>query len=312
MVYINQLSRLIDYADRVAQIYKMCNSTHKLLDTINHEMEQKLINIDKKKELPKEIQTDAKDFESFQTEVIEQWKQTLIEHVGQLLAQHVVLPVLQMGFHQHPPSKSRDAAYHLNSRLIHTIRFAGELKKISEITNIPVDQLIKKGRSMFKARRQECSGEGKHQAHVVAISIMAEQLRTDHPDLYQRLTYHAGHTQLVEKFANVFIGRNIDNNQAAWILKLSTIDYSKGFSKQAKEVIEDYKNQALKVFGDNTKRKNVYKKYEISKIEEAKRKFEKITGEIFFAKGRKGYKFEYKYNPKYTTRSKIKETKNEE
>uniref|UniRef100_A0A182HHU0 Uncharacterized protein n=1 Tax=Anopheles arabiensis TaxID=7173 RepID=A0A182HHU0_ANOAR len=154
--------------------------------------------------------------------------------------------------------------YHLDSRVAHhTGRFAGELKKIAEITNIPVDELIKAGRSMFKASRN-CSGQDQQQAHVVRVSILVERLKTDFPDLYQRLTRHAGHTQLVDKFVNVFhkIGGDIDRNQADWILDLATVDFTKGLNDHSREVFEKYKSSVLRVF-DNNINSNKYSKEQV-------------------------------------------------
>ncbi|XP_041782118.1 uncharacterized protein LOC121598850 isoform X1 [Anopheles merus] len=582
MVLINQISRVMDCVDRVAQIYKMRNATHQLLDSINVEMERKLANIEQNSAPSKETPANGKDFERFQREVVEQWETTLSKHVGQLIAQHVVLPVLKMGvnsvllhvgtalkdirrsmveselsrdvhrlkdeheqkmnrpdmtaetkrqlteeyhgqllkimhktrspslfatiirenvpmdltcvgactpmihkmlqaqhgalsgltitvhgekgikqsfssgtggpeihldlkgnhftfgagestvattgnnclygalataipdlqavgedsfrsmlcdsiqhddsMHHHirqgwhsvplkhgavggahkspanttnkgdgtfkaptvilsndrPKGKpkarclsktpyvddessttnelqgessqpvtndSRTPEYHLDSRVAHhTGRFAGELKKIAEITNIPVDELIKAGRSMFKASRN-CSGQDQQQAHVVRVSILEERLKTDFPDLYQRLTRHAGHTQLVDKFVNVFhkIGGDIDRNQADWILDLATVDFTKGLNDHSREVFEKYKSSVLRVF-DNNINSNKYSKEQVLVIKNARKIMNNTNIQVLFERAQKGYDFKYEYKPsgRGMGRPKIYRTENEE
>nr|XP_049465269.1 uncharacterized protein LOC125906394 isoform X1 [Anopheles coluzzii]XP_049465270.1 uncharacterized protein LOC125906394 isoform X1 [Anopheles coluzzii]XP_049465271.1 uncharacterized protein LOC125906394 isoform X1 [Anopheles coluzzii] len=582
MVLINQISRVMDCVDRVAQVYKMRNATYQLLDSINIEMERKLANIEQNSAPSKETPVNGKDFERFQREVVEQWETTLSKHVGQLIAQHVVLPVLKMGvnsvllhvgtalkdirrsmveselsrdvhrlkdeheqkmnkldmtaetkrqlteeyhgqmlkimhktrspslfatiirenvpmdltcvgactpmihkmlqaqhgalsgltitvhgekgikqsfssgtggpeihldlkgnhftfgagestvattgnnclygalataipdlqavgedsfrsmlcdsiqhddsMHHHirqgwhrvplkhgavggarkspanttnkgdgtfkaptvilsndrPKGKakarclsktpyvddessttnelqgessqpvtndSRTPEYHLDSRVAHhTGRFAGELKKIAEITNIPVDELIKAGRSMFKASRN-CSGQDQQQAHVVRVSILEERLKTDFPDLYQRLTRHAGHTQLVDKFVNVFhkIGGDIDRNQADWILDLATVDFTKGLNDHSREVFEKYKSSVLRVF-DNNINSNKYSKEQVLVIKNARKIINNTSTEVLFERAQKGYDFKYEYKPsgRGVGRPKIYRTENEE
>uniref|UniRef100_A0A182IBC4 Uncharacterized protein n=1 Tax=Anopheles arabiensis TaxID=7173 RepID=A0A182IBC4_ANOAR len=97
MVFISQLSRVLQFVESAAQISKMCNATHNLLNGINTELKQKLLNIEKHSAPSKEKKDNQKDFERFQSKMIDQWKTTLSKHVGQLIAQHVVNPVLQMG-----------------------------------------------------------------------------------------------------------------------------------------------------------------------------------------------------------------------
>ncbi|XP_061510531.1 uncharacterized protein LOC133392815 [Anopheles gambiae] len=97
--FISMLALVPDVFDNSLQIVEILSQTNKLLDYINAEMVLKLSKIELKTPA-KETQVNllnGKDFERFQTEVIGQWENILNKHVGKLIAQHVVQPVLKFG-----------------------------------------------------------------------------------------------------------------------------------------------------------------------------------------------------------------------
>uniref|UniRef100_A0A182Q6M4 SecA DEAD-like N-terminal domain-containing protein n=1 Tax=Anopheles farauti TaxID=69004 RepID=A0A182Q6M4_9DIPT len=346
---------------------------------LDKEMELKLQKIEKKTAAPSEGSTKGANFDAFEKDVVDQWKSMLNQHVGQLIAQNFVAPVLRMGINsaimfvgqkmkrltitvhgekgikqsfssgtggpeihldlvdnhftltgsESDNSVSRNNClfgalseaipalqliganefrnlishdirrpdYHLDSRLSHhTLRFAGELKKISEETNIPLDNLIKAGRSLYKASRAS-AGPDFHQAHVLRICLNPDLVK-DHPELYTLLTNHAGHTQMVEKFVNVFhkIGGDIDKNQASWIIDLASIDYNEGLkSKSNVAKLESYKKSVLNLYDTNIN-SNKYSDAEKLMLEKAKRIMINTKNEVLFERAQRGYNLSFNYD----------------
>uniref|UniRef100_A0A182NYF0 Uncharacterized protein n=1 Tax=Anopheles dirus TaxID=7168 RepID=A0A182NYF0_9DIPT len=166
---------------------------------------------------------------------------------------------------------TRSPDYHLDSRLTHhTVRFAGEIKKISEETNIPISDLIKAGRSLYKAAR-ESAGPDFHQAHVLRLCLNPELVK-DHPELYTLLKNHTGHTQMVDKFVNVFhkIGGDIDKSQAQWITDLASIDFTKGLNEESVGKLESYRSSVMSLYQANID-SSKYSKAETLMLEKAKK-----------------------------------------
>ncbi|XP_052867172.1 uncharacterized protein LOC128273276 [Anopheles cruzii] len=123
--------------------------------------------------------------------------------------------------------RKKDPKAHIEDRLRRYLRFGAILQAISELTGIPRLELVTGGRSVGQDQR---SGHGPdfHAAHVIRVGDASERLRSTNPYLYTTLLDIIGHTQVVEREANVWhgIGGEIDRFQSENLELLASIDFN--------------------------------------------------------------------------------------
>ncbi|XP_058058219.1 uncharacterized protein LOC131209225 [Anopheles bellator] len=128
--------------------------------------------------------------------------------------------------------RRKDPKAHIEDRLRRYLRFGAILQAISELTGIPRLELVTGGRSEGQDQR---SGHGPdfHAAHVIRVGPASERLRSTNPYLYTTLIDIIGHTQVVEREANVWhgIGGEIDRFQSENLELLASIDFNREYNR---------------------------------------------------------------------------------
>ncbi|MDR0288935.1 MAG: hypothetical protein LBH78_02705 [Rickettsiales bacterium] len=93
---IYAISKIVIWSERSAQIANIIMITNNLLDNLDQEIKGRLNKLEKDVERNQKQEVE-KDYESFKKEVIDQWKSLLREKAGQIIARHIVSPVLKEG-----------------------------------------------------------------------------------------------------------------------------------------------------------------------------------------------------------------------
>ncbi|XP_053675897.1 uncharacterized protein LOC128726129 [Anopheles nili] len=193
----------------------------------------------------------------------------------------------------------RASDYHLDSRTLHhTVRFAGELKRLCAEYGLDIDDVIKPGASVVKDKGHGLSGPERHKAHVLRFDADLLFLK-QYPKLYDLLTVHGGHTQKVPKFVNEFhrIGGDIDVIQVSWIKKLACLDFSKGLDDNNRAILEEHRQDVIAMYDKHIKSEN--NKYSIKQqreIQSARDMAVNTSIEDLYERGLRGNNLLYDYD----------------
>ncbi|XP_041784882.1 uncharacterized protein LOC121600402 [Anopheles merus] len=191
-------------------------------------------------------------------------------------------------------------ASHLHSRTaVHTVRFAGEIRRAARMSGHNVRDLIEDGASTIRDGyiRLSTSDSQLQRAHVLRFRDNFEMLREHYPELYRILCRHAGHTQRIPRVFNVFhrIGGRIDKLQYGWILKLSTVDFLAGPTAENLAIFEAYRQEVLDLY-DSEIRLRYYSEEDMAEIRRAREMMENTTSEELFENALEGFNLEHDYN----------------
>ncbi|XP_076658485.1 uncharacterized protein LOC143362324 [Halictus rubicundus] len=92
---IHAISTVIVWSKRIDHIANIVTITGELLDDLDRKVEKKCNSNELKKNAGRNKKQEAeKDYKSFEKEIIDQWKSLLREKAGQVIAQHIVTPIL--------------------------------------------------------------------------------------------------------------------------------------------------------------------------------------------------------------------------
>nr|XP_034172188.1 uncharacterized protein LOC117600634 isoform X2 [Osmia lignaria] len=91
---ISAISKVVVWLERSAQIANITMITNNLLNNLDQEIKGRLNKLEKDVERNQKQEVE-KNYESFKKEVIDQWKSLLREKAGQIIARHIVSPVLK-------------------------------------------------------------------------------------------------------------------------------------------------------------------------------------------------------------------------
>nr|XP_040234617.2 uncharacterized protein LOC120956890 [Anopheles coluzzii]XP_040234618.2 uncharacterized protein LOC120956890 [Anopheles coluzzii]XP_049465087.1 uncharacterized protein LOC120956890 [Anopheles coluzzii] len=191
-------------------------------------------------------------------------------------------------------------ASHLHSRTaVHTVRFAGEIRRAADRSGHQVTELIEDGASTIRDGyiRPPTPDSQLQRAHVLRFRDNFEMLREHYPELYRILCRHAGHTQRIPRVFNVFhrIGGRIDKLQYGWILKLSEVDFSAGPTAANLSMFEAYRQEVLDLY-DSEIRLRYYSEQDMAEIRRAKEMMENTTSEELLENALEGFNLEHDYN----------------
>ncbi|XP_040169911.1 uncharacterized protein LOC120904168 [Anopheles arabiensis] len=194
-------------------------------------------------------------------------------------------------------------ASHLHSRTaVHTVRFAGEIRRAADRSGHQVTELIEDGASTIRDGyiRPPTSDSQLQRAHVLRFRDNFEMLREHYPELYRILCRHAGHTQRIPRVFNVFhkIGGRIDKLQYGWILKLSEVDFSAGPTAANLAMFKAYRQEVLDLYDSEIRLRyeRNYSEEDIAEIRRAKEMMENTTSEELFENALEGFNLEHGYN----------------
>ncbi|XP_040170215.1 uncharacterized protein LOC120904361 [Anopheles arabiensis] len=194
-------------------------------------------------------------------------------------------------------------ASHLHSRTaVHTVRFAGEIRRAADRSGHHVRDLIEDGASTIRDGyiRPPTPDSQLQRAHVLRFRDNFEMLREHYPELYRILCRHAGHTQRIPRVFNVFhrIGGRIDKLQYGWILKLSEVDFSAGPTAANLAIFEAYRQEVLDLYDSEIRLRyeRNYSEEDMAEIRRAKEMMENTTNEELFENALEGYNLEHRYN----------------
>ncbi|UXX39938.1 hypothetical protein [Wolbachia endosymbiont of Oryzaephilus surinamensis] len=93
---IHAISKIMVWSERSVQIANIIVITNNLLGNLDQEIKGRLNKLEKDLERNQKQEVE-KDYESFKKGVIDQWKSLLREKAGQIIARHIVSPVLKEG-----------------------------------------------------------------------------------------------------------------------------------------------------------------------------------------------------------------------
>ncbi|WP_353273498.1 DEAD/DEAH box helicase [Wolbachia endosymbiont (group A) of Agelastica alni] len=93
---IHAISKIMVWSERSVQIANIIVITNNLLGNLDQEIKGRLNKLEKDLERNQKQEVE-KDYESFKKGVIDQWKSLLREKAGQIIASHIVSPVLKEG-----------------------------------------------------------------------------------------------------------------------------------------------------------------------------------------------------------------------
>ncbi|RVE46545.1 hypothetical protein evm_008836 [Chilo suppressalis] len=172
---IRAISNIVVWLERSAQIANIIMITIFFLDKLDQELKGRLSNLEKDEE-PYQKQEVEKDYESFKKEVIDQWKSLLCEKAGQIIAWHVVSPVLKEGAN-------------------HLVRYVG--KKVQEAYQYNKEsgyfESFEKLKQECKEKRQgeqQCDRTSKKENHMTEIyhkKLRKLMFKTRDPDLFAEI-----------------------------------------------------------------------------------------------------------------------------
>ena len=193
---------------------------------------------------------------------------------------------------------------HLKSRVINGVRFGGEVKRVSEVSNQAVTSIIHEGASNFQAGyiKPEHPDSNMHRAHTIRIKLDNIIVETLFPILWKLLTDHAGHTQWVPKTFNIWgkIAQRFDNLQYGWIVRAARANFPAGKTPENLAIFESIKQDILKVYDDELSLHAwKYTEEELNEIRKARTWLENVTSGYLFEKALEGYNLEHTYdNPR--------------
>ena len=171
---IYAIGNVVVCAEFLFQITNIIMITNSLLNNLDQEMNDSLNKLEKGVELGASNQNQGtkKDYESFKKEVVDQWKSLLREKVGQIIARHVVSPVLKSGSH-------------------HLLKYVGKkaqeaYESYKETRNREQFDKLKQEYKKKKKRKPQCDNKSKTKKHIAEEyqkNLRKLMMKTRNPDL---------------------------------------------------------------------------------------------------------------------------------